>query len=118
MKIIDLLNKIANGEEIPKKIRYGDLIYNVSDVGEDYYNYENNDWFFRDRFDASILNDEVEILDKDDKDIPPIPDGELNEFNMKDRKLDLDKLNYNFWVLKDQINILTREFNEYRKENE
>ena len=40
MKIIDLLNKIANGEEIPKKIRYGDLIYNVSDVGEDYYNYE------------------------------------------------------------------------------
>ena len=27
MKIIDLLNKIANGEEVPEKIKFGDDIY-------------------------------------------------------------------------------------------
>ena len=27
MKIIDLLNKIANGEEVPKKIKYKGSIY-------------------------------------------------------------------------------------------
>ena len=27
MKIIDLLNKIANGEEVPKKIKYKNKIY-------------------------------------------------------------------------------------------
>ena len=27
MKVIDLLNKIANGEEVPKKIKYDGSIY-------------------------------------------------------------------------------------------
>lgn len=67
MKVIDLLNKIANGEEVPKKIKYGgkDMfwcepckIYELAEVeqnelcGKDLYNILDN------------LNDEVEILEE------------------------------------------------------
>ena len=33
MKVIDILNKIANGEEVPKKIRVGNSTFELSLVG-------------------------------------------------------------------------------------
>ena len=77
MKIIDLLNKIANGEEVPKKILYKDVIYewkeydvcygkimtkkgwvkekgSVAEIDNTYYYLKH---CYQD------LNDEVEILD-------------------------------------------------------
>ena len=37
MKIIDLLNKIANGEEVPEKIKFGDdIYYRKTDANEGY----------------------------------------------------------------------------------
>ena len=67
MKIIDLLNKIANGEEVPKQIIY---------CGVDYYwtnsTYENPEaeeilfWF--DVYSEEHLNDEIEIIEEDRKD--------------------------------------------------
>jgi hypothetical protein len=120
IKIIDLLCLISNGEEVPKKIKYGDVIYKLADVGEDYYNYDNNFWFFRDRFDASILNDYIEILDEENKDIPLIPDDELWIINKRkgiidDCKYGIDgdtALNYNFKVLKEKINQVVKELNK------
>lgn len=68
MKVIDLLNRIANGEEVPKKIKYEgrDMfycepckIYELEEVekgelcGTDLYNILDN------------LNDEVEIIEED-----------------------------------------------------
>lgn len=103
MKIIDLLNKIANGEQ-PKKIVKNNetLIWD-----EERHTYQGKDyssicwdWYVEE----NKLNDEIEILDEKDKDIPLIPDDELYEFNMKEKILDLDKLNYNFKVLKEKIN--------------
>ena len=72
MKIIDLLNKIANGENVPKKIKYCYQVYKVADVGEDYYNYENNCWFFKDKFDVSVINDEIDLIEDDKKEIAKI----------------------------------------------
>ena len=70
MKIIDLLNKIANGEEVPKKIAIQNdvLIYNekYNLYLQDYYcmsDEENATW----KIWAYRLNDEVEILDKENK---------------------------------------------------
>ena len=73
MKVIDLLNKIANGEELPKKIKVysewykEDVIYFLSNTNfswQDYYMLEN------DNTDPTLfennsigLNDEVEIID-------------------------------------------------------
>ena len=64
IKIIDLLNKIANDEEVPKTIRWYDEFYNDYDeISNDYkaFVYEklkNNVW---------DLNDEVEIIEEPKK---------------------------------------------------
>ena len=42
IKIIDLLNKIANGEELPKVIRFGKIIYEYEE-GIDYVDGEGLD---------------------------------------------------------------------------
>lgn len=122
MKLIDILGYISVGENIPKRIRYDNIIWNYDSENYDYANddigqnlfsdYINSKWYI-----VEILNTEVEILDEEDeKDIPLIPDDGLYEFNMKDKLLDLDNLNYNFKVLKEKINQVVEEFNEYRKE--
>ena len=41
--IIKLLNKIANNEEIPKKIKYDSKIYTYNDFHRDYVLYEDKD---------------------------------------------------------------------------
>lgn len=61
IKIIDILNMIARGEEPPKKIVWKNKVYI----------YEDDDYYTEDEYDAlldyheivSILNDEVEILE-------------------------------------------------------
>ena len=92
MKIIDLLNKIANGEEVPKKIRF-DGTYWEKVCGEKYTYYidEGNDndlfiYFFRKNLTFN-LNDEIEIIE--DKPEPkPIT------------KKDLEALGYAFGEMK------------------
>ena len=75
MKVIDLLNKIANGEEVPKKIKYDtkemEYDYNKQDyLG--YYSNGNGEWLFQYLFDKCrntehFINDEVEILEEEKK---------------------------------------------------
>ena len=75
MRIIDLLNKIANGEEVPEKIRF-DCIYWNRKNGEKnvYYVDEDNNidlfvYFFRMNL-TFTLNDEVEIIEeKEEKNV-------------------------------------------------
>lgn len=67
IKIIDLLNKIANGEEVPKKIKYEKDTY----IHIDNYCYycEDANLILSDRIFAeySKLNDEVEIIEEPKK---------------------------------------------------
>lgn len=65
MKIIDLLNKIANGEEVPKKIKYDDDIYIHVD-NYCYYCQETNEILSQNIYaEFSRLNDEVEIIEEE-----------------------------------------------------
>ena len=69
LRVIDVLNKIANGEEVPKEIKYNNMAYywcnqckiyeRLEDSSKDLYN------------DLDNLNDEVEIIEEDKK-IEPI----------------------------------------------
>ena len=70
MKIIDLLNKIANGEEVPRKFTYNGYLWE--------YDVKNKMWFYyfgeskNHRFDRlfylnMILNDEVKIIEEEKK---------------------------------------------------
>lgn len=67
MKIIELLNKIANGEEVPKKIKYYDeeFVFTGYDSASKNYNGELNDLF--EVLDGSVLNDTIEILEEEKK---------------------------------------------------
>lgn len=62
IKIIDILNKIANGEEPPKKIVYKDDIYVYNENAGDYENGQ-DEYLFDEYVLTDILNDEVEILE-------------------------------------------------------
>lgn len=67
MKVIDLLNKIANGEEVPKKIKYDDFIFYWNISKSAYYEIENH-CIFSDNIILDLsLNDEVEIIEEDKK---------------------------------------------------
>ena len=74
IKVIDLLNKIANGEEVPRKFTYGGYLWE--------YDINNKMWFYyfgegkNHRFDKLFylnmcLNDEAEIIEdaEEDKEI-------------------------------------------------
>lgn len=71
IKIIDLLNKIANVEEAPKKIRFDNIewnkvygeknVYYINEYDSDFFLY-----FFRKNLDFT-LNEEVEIIEEDKK---------------------------------------------------
>ena len=73
MKVIDLLNKIANGEEVPKKIKYDNAIYEYNEQYDyknelqiNYYSVDEGIDFFNKVFCYS-LNDEVEIIEEEKK---------------------------------------------------
>lgn len=63
MKIIDLLNKIANGK-VPSKIKYDDMIFEY-DGG--YYSCKNNIILEEYCNLTTSLNDEVEIIEEEKK---------------------------------------------------
>ena len=63
MKIIDLLNKIANGEETPKKFKFANQIFIKEGLR---YIDEDGDDIFESIFnDFSNINDEIEIIEED-----------------------------------------------------
>ena len=68
MKIIDLLNKIANGEDVPKIIQYNDYKFlcefdKVHDIF--YYKNEEGDLLLSMIACTQQLNDTVEIIEED-----------------------------------------------------
>lgn len=61
MKIIDLLNKIANGEEVPKKIKVYNDIYKYESFNSLYWNSKNK--HLLEVYNGIILNYEVEVIE-------------------------------------------------------
>jgi len=70
MKVIDLLNKIANNEELPKKIKWNNKIYiSKRNAIENFVDYisDDDDYCFEHYIGYSSLNEEVEILEENKK---------------------------------------------------
>lgn len=70
MKIIDLLIKISNGEEVPNMIKYdGNIYYKKRNVYKhtNYYESEYNNLLLADIRNSNQLNDEVEIIEEDNE---------------------------------------------------
>ena len=66
MRVIDLLNKIANGEEVPKKIKYQGVVFTLE---EETYYAPNTMYILKDyiKLEELELNDEVEVIEEDNK---------------------------------------------------
>ena len=64
IKIIDLINKIANGEEFPKKIKYNKKDIYIWDSIQNKYVLKDASYISL-AFDFKELNEEVEIIEDD-----------------------------------------------------
>lgn len=70
-KVIDLLNKIANDEKLPKRIMFRNHIYYLekdNNYHDNYYgeSYDDSLFFFDDNNAKDFLNEKVEILKDED----------------------------------------------------
>lgn len=89
IKIIDLLNKIANKEEMPEKIKFNAVIWKYKKETQDYYSVITNEPLLNDYSSLGIwimkhLNAEVEIIEED----KPIEELEIIE-NEIDKQVSL-----------------------------
>ena len=101
MKVIDLLNKIAKGEEVPKKIVWHEVVFDYIDG--DYFN-DNGCSLFRHDEDIysllNMLNDEVEVIEEE---------KEIEVEDIEEMNLDVDCTSeWNFGEVYDTINQLIR----------
>lgn len=76
MRIIDLLNKIANKEEVPKMVKYDNFILTYDEGTHDYYNEPSCTYALLGDIHQK-LNDEVEVIENNRK-IEPINDEVWN----------------------------------------
>ena len=101
MKIIDLLNRIAKGEEVPNKIKYLDEIYEYSN--NDKFYYQNGFSMYRDFYsEGNCLNDEIEIIEE-------VEDKEYE---------DIEEITYKPRKVQNAINALIRNQQKIRKQLE
>ena len=81
MKIIDLLNKIANGGKVPKRIKTNNRIYHYCPSCDTYEDEKEKDIVIP--IDKYCLNDTVEIIEEQqDTDIQEIEELDINEENV------------------------------------
>ena len=114
MKVIDLLNKIANGEEVPKYVSYYNMKKENSYI---MYVCKENIIYKLDNLEVQLNSRVVEMKDlEDNDDLELLPEDKLQQIEGLDKKKHNIALDWNFRVLKDKINELVEEINEIRKE--
>ena len=105
IKIIDLLNKIANDEEVPKKIKWQGQIYEYSCSNRFYYQ---NSWsMYRDFYkEGNCLNEDVEIIEE------PKKIEKIEIYEDEEGHYFYDKHCKKIYITCDEINFMFEQFNE------
>lgn len=123
MKVIDLLNKIANGEEVPKKIKIKDEIW-IYDDEIDYKAEDNRGYLFEvhTRINKEDLNDEIEIIEEDKKieRLPHYDYSQIMKCKNKDKFVEklLEKHDLRLYNYHEKINELIDEVNRLKENKE
>ena len=118
IKVIDLLNKIANDEEVPNKIIYnGSCYYNVGNKEQAYYENDEVDdnLFLYAIYNEKHLNDEVEIIEdvEEDKKIEKL---NISYLSLDDSVLSqINTIHCNTVTMEEKINELIDVVNKLNK---
>ena len=118
MKIIDLLNKIAKGEELPNKIAYTPLdgcryILKYDELKEDYY--DGKECLMGSAYNIIYhLNDEIEIIEeeKEIEELPIIKNADNTTLQGKDFNYTMKTVDV---ILANKINELVREVRKLKE---
>ena len=102
IKVIDILVNIANGEEVPKKIKYNDYIMIYDEDTQDYYNEPSCTYALLDDIHKK-LNDEVEIIED-----TPKEDKKIEKLDMSDTHYMIDHTE-----IMEKINEIIDKINKY-----
>ena len=106
MKVIDLLNKMANDEDYRPTVVFTRVTFTYNTIVGDYENDRDSDYgIFANYVIAKILNDEVEVIEENKE----IEELEISE---KDRKFHSDYINN----IADKLNEVIRKINKEREE--
>lgn len=94
MKVIDLLNKIANNEEVPKKFKYRreNFVY----MDGDYSSFDTNVWFSECHLFLDNLNDEIEIIEEKPKKIEKLEFCKIDDYTLSGLVASVNELNYEY----------------------
>lgn len=112
MKVIDLLNKIANGEEVPKKINYNLRTYTIKSKEGELLECRTDDNYCLDLL--QCLNDTVEIIEEEPEiDIQGIEELKSYNINKKTQFEDFARALLDFGV---KINELIKAIKQLDKQ--
>lgn len=114
MKVIELLNKIANGEEVPNKVKFFSTIYELEE-DNDYHSGDDNEYYDDNLLFSGVenakefLNDEVEVIEEDKK----IEKLEIEPLNIKDDlQRQIEFVHYENVMIGNKINEIIDKINE------
>lgn len=115
MKIIDLLNKIANGEEVPKWVVYDKKEYTYKEEYKDYVHeaYNNGTMLFllSEIFNKNgidiVLNQELDFIEEKNKILEKI-----EIYEDEDGHYFIDNHCKKLYIACDEINFMVEEFNQ------
>ena len=117
IKIIDLFNKIANNEKVPKHIILNNIVFHYDDDVQDYEN--DFEYLFRDSFSnfgrsEDFLNIEVEEVEiiEEEKEIEKLG----KNFTFEDSTNELTKGDWQVSVISQKVNELVDEINKLKRE--
>ena len=87
MKVIDILNKINNNEEIPEKIKFDNTIFEYDKSQKEYNHKKDNGYYetllyrvMTTHFIDVLLRAEVEVIEEN-KEIKELTDDDIYDFN-------------------------------------
>lgn len=117
MKVIDILNKIANNEEVPKKIMYDEVVFEfINGV------YKSEEYYLEEflTLNLSNLNDKVEILETTitgNKGIEKIDVRDFDDLAYNDGSFRETEVIDTLLKIQDKINELIDEVNKLKEVN-
>ncbi len=109
--VIQLLNRVANGEEVPKTVKYNEKEYNYHDYSKNYYYINDKEECLFDDDIAFRANDEVKILEDNTEEIEEL------EFTLKADNYNTFDLKY-FFDMNRKVDEIRKAVNKLRKEKE